>query len=342
MLARTSALLLAVTLCGAAAAAPKPAPRKPAAKPPTKTVVLGTNQFSGENAVPGREYTLNKSWPMNFQLDRAEYTVSRLRLGQSDKIAAADEKYLVIHFTLHNPQPREVLANGNTFRFTAVDDTNTNREGFGYWAVESTRQNYNVRLKPGQKMSGYTFIAVPAGATAPKLIVKAQDNTVLRYDLKGRVKPLSGPVADPADPAKTKALAVAPAEFGTAVQCGDWDLTLESVAYSDKALPGPKPQKNERYIVMTATVVNAIQRTLPLRYDTFVVQGTDQDGVGTRFRLWLVRASSDADGGGPVEAGKQVRVRMYAVVPSAVAFREITVSSGNNARSYRYDVSAAQ
>jgi hypothetical protein len=327
--------MVAAAFCAAAVAAPKPAPKKPAPKAPTKRVVLGTSQFSGDNAVPGQEYTLNKGFPMNFRLDSAEYSTARLRLGQFDKIAAADEKYLIIHFTLHNPQPREAPANGNTFRFTAVDDTDTNREGFGYWAVESTKQDFNLRLKPGQKMSGYTFIAIPAAATVPKLIVKAQDNTVLRYDLKGKIKPLSGPAVDPAKPDRTGALAVAPAAIGDTVQVGDWDFRLESVEYSDKPLPGPKPQRGERYIVMTATVANGLQRTCPLRNDSFRVRATDQDGVDTALRLWTVRASSDVDGTGAAEPGKPLRVRIYAVVPASVAFKELTVTSGSNARSWR-------
>ncbi len=326
----------------AAAPAKKPAAKKPVAKPPAGRVVLGTRQLSGDQAVLGTEFTLGKTNPMNFKLDRVEYSASRLRIGDQDHYPSAEEKYLVLSFTLHNPQKNESTVRFDTFQFTAVDDTDTNREGRAAWGVTSNKQALNMRLKPGQKVAGYTFIAIPATASVPKLIVKARDNTVLRYDLRGKVKPLTGPALDPTVPGGVAALARIPAAFGAQYEMGELDITVESAAYSTDPLPGGPLRAGERFLVVTASVRNAIQRPRTVRFDSIEIVAVDVDGAETPIRGNMLRASSDEPFNSQVQPGSAVRLRMIAKAPKGITFKEMAVRTRRDQRAYVYDMSAVQ
>ena len=130
--------------------------KKPAGKPaarPSGPIVLGTTQLPGDFGKFGTTYTIGKRDPINFTLNRAEYRSDRFIIGSSIWGTKAEEKVLVLHYTLHNPSPREQGIGWSTLRFTAVDSQDTNHEYIQNTVRTGTsKESLNMRLKPAQKV----------------------------------------------------------------------------------------------------------------------------------------------------------------------------------------------
>lgn len=98
--------LVAVSPCGAAARKAKPA-RAPQARKPA-LAVKGAPQLAGDNGKMGVAYTLGKgNDAVTFSLLSAEFSTARIIADNRVYVPKADEKYLVLHYTLHNSQPRD-------------------------------------------------------------------------------------------------------------------------------------------------------------------------------------------------------------------------------------------
>jgi hypothetical protein len=335
-------IAMSLTACAVAFAAPKKKSAHKPVKKPTPRVVLGTKQLSGDQAVLGQVYTLGKESAMNITLNRVEYSTDRLRFGEEAKIPGADEKFLVLYYTLHNPLGHEQLVRFDTFEFTAVDSTDTNRESPRNVGVESTQQELDVNLKPGQKINAYTFIPVPAKATVPKLIIKAREEMVLRYDLRGKVKPLSGPAVDPADKDGASALGEVPAQFGKTYQMGVFDVTINSAEYSTKARPDQELEEGARNFIVSGTVKTAHPREQLLRFDSIQVTYTDQDGADISFSQDLIAASRDASFETNLAFGKEVKVRFPVKVAKDQNVMRMSIGQGESPRTYVYDMSGVK
>src|SRR5689334_6242046 len=112
---RSVSLIAGLSLVAGLALAPAPVgaqtsktkPAKPAAKPSGGPVVLGTKQLPGDFGQFGTTYTIGKTRPVNFTLRSAEYTTTPFYVGNNTWVPKADEKLLVLHYTVHNPVARE-------------------------------------------------------------------------------------------------------------------------------------------------------------------------------------------------------------------------------------------
>lgn len=340
---RISFAIAATIAVTAAVAAPKP--KKPAPKPakvtkpvkPAPRTLQGTKQFSGDQAVLGQEYTLGKASPMNFKLNSVEYSTDRVRIGNEAYQPAASEKVLILRYTLHNPRSEEQIARYDTFHFTAVDDTNTNHEAPQAVGAESTQLDLDISLKPGQKVDGYTYIPVPAKGTVPKLIVKSSDDLVLRYDLKGKVKPLAGPAVDPAVKDGATALSEVPAQIGKTYQMGVFDITIDAMAYSTTALKDQELGEGERNFLVSATVKNGHPADQLLRYDTVQMKYEDQDGAEISYSQDLLAASRDVSFDTNLALGKSAKVRFPVKVAKDQQVAKVTMSQGDSPRTYVFD-----
>lgn len=338
-LTRISFALAAMIAVSGALAVPRP--KKPVKKPVPRAV-KGTKQFSGDKAVPGQEYTLGKSSPMNFKLNSVEYSTDRFRVGDDAYMPTGAEKLLILRYTLHNPDSRERHVRFDTFHFTAVDDTNTNQEGRQKVGVESTKLDLGISLKPGQKVDAYTCIAVPAKGTVPKLIVKSTDNLVLRYDLNRKIKPLTGPALDPAAKDGATALAEVPAEIGKTYQVGLFDITVDGMAYSTTSLKDRELKDGERNFIVSATVKNGHPGEQDFRFDTIHMQYADQDGAGISHYQELLAASRDVSFQTNLAFEKSVKVRFHVKVAKDQQVAKVTMSQGYSPRTFVFDASAAK
>lgn len=99
------------------------------AKAPVKLADFGTAQLPGDDGVIGQVYKLRTGNPLYFRLNSVEYTVSQLRFGNGIVIPQSNEKLLVLHFSVQNPQNTESLVRFDSLKFTAVDAMNVNHDG---------------------------------------------------------------------------------------------------------------------------------------------------------------------------------------------------------------------
>jgi hypothetical protein len=124
-------LLLSGAVAASAATVKKSA--KPAPKPAPKS---GTVQLAGDNGVFGTVYSINKGNPIYFRLKSVEFTTNQVTIGENLYVPSAEEKLMVLHFTVQNPQKTEQFVRWDTLRFTAADAMNTNHEGDNEWGDE--------------------------------------------------------------------------------------------------------------------------------------------------------------------------------------------------------------
>ncbi len=327
--------ILAALLCLAVAAtAAKPKP-KPAPKPTTNHATMGTTQLKGEYADIGSTYTLGKESPLNFTLKSAEYTVGQLVIGDSIYYPGPEEKFLVLRYNVHNPQHQEVLVRWDTFDVTAVDAKNENHEFSQNAGVEKTNSSLEMQLKPAQKVDAFTYVSVPAAGEIPKVIFKSRDDLVLRYDLKGKVKPLPAPYADPADPTGATALSKVPAKMGEAYPICEYSFTLDSVSLSDTPIADMELAEGNRYLVLKATVKDVAPSQQMLRFDTFSPVLRDEDGATVEYSQNLLAASRDKSIETQMDPGQEMKVRIIYQVPKDLGLKTLSISR-EGARAYEY------
>ncbi|MHB8997135.1 MAG: DUF4352 domain-containing protein [Armatimonadota bacterium] len=308
---------------------------------PANAANWGTPQLPGDSGLLGQVYKLRTGNPFYFRLNSAEYIVSQLRVGKAAVIPEADEKLLVLHFSVQNPQNTEQLFRFDTLKFTAVDAMNVNHEGKGWVGDEQTKGDLNIRLKPAQRVEGYACIVVPAAGSIPKLMVMsplANDGPVLRYDLRDQVTPLPAPLADPADATGATALETVPAELNTPYSLRNFDVTVEKTETVTTALNAAAPKNGETFFVVTMSCKNKTGNDAVLRFDTFASTLTDVDGQQLKSGRDLLAATANNSFNQRAAPGADARVRLYFIVPKDAKLKTLALKEANS-RTYQYDVS---
>lgn len=333
----TFAIAAALALLCTAAAGPalaqskKPAPsKKPtAAKPASGPVVLGTTQLPGDFGKLGTTYTIGTREPINFTLKSAEYSVTPRTFGQNTYVPKADEKLLVLHYTVHNPVAREQGYDWSGLRFTAVDARDTNHDYIQAVAREGEIQPLTSALKPAQKLDVVAAILVPAEGVVPKLIVEREKGApVIRYDLRGKVAALPAPVADPADPTGATARKEVPAPAGQFVPTGVFDTRLDEVAYTDQPLFKREPGKGNRWITATFTIKNRTNRPQRYYWADFLPDLRDADGEKAKYTQALLKATRDELAQDDLAPGEETRIRFFFPLPNNVAGKTLKLAHG--------------
>lgn len=336
-----STLLILVSAASLAAKVPVNNPKNKATK--------GTTQLKGANDNPmfGYTYTLGKTAPINITVDGAEYTVDQLSIGNVTHTTNADEKLLVLHYTLHNPNPRDYQLSWGTLEIFGVDAQDQNWRYAATVGVEGTGEACQMTLKPGQKTRVYTFIKMPAKGALPKLVIQSRDRLVLRYDLtkkdaKGnlvnKVKPLPSPIADPADETGGTALETVPGEIGAYYPLKPLDAKLDSVAFSDAPISGRSPKSGQRYLVAIVTARNGSVSDMDFVWSTIGPKLFDQDGGEIGWNGTALYASRDENVRGKVAPGQELRVRYYFPVPTSLTLKSLTLQQTTTGRVYAYDL----
>lgn len=338
---KTLALLAACSLISTSAMA---AAKKPAAKPKSGQphVVQGTTQLKGEYAEFNKTYTLGKEEPINITLKSAEYTANRVKFGDIFFCPMADEKLLVLHLTYHNPQPEMLSVNWDTVHFTAVDATNTNREYVEYVGLKENNNQLEMELKPAQKIDVYTVIKVPAKGEVPKLIAQSRDNLVLRYDLRGKVKPLPAPYAAPDSKGMT-ALGEVPAKVGDYYPTGRFDIKVDSIEYLDENIGKYELEEGERFLVINFSVKAQVPET-SIYWSTFEPMLLTEDGDTLDWNEELFLASRAKAVDMEMKLGQEVKVRHFFAVPEDVKVKTYSIreTEFEGSRSFVYDVSGVE
>lgn len=297
----------------------------------------GTTQLNGDQAKIGTTYTLGKKEPINITLNSAEYTVERVQFGDELVIPKKNQKLLVLHYTLHNPNKKDFNVYWATLKFTVVDANDTNWKYCEKVGVEATKAKASMDLKPAQKAQFYTVIAVPANGEMPKLIIESQDRLVLRYDLRGQVKKLPAPIADPNDSTGATALEEVPAEIGTFYPGSAYDIKLDSVKFTTDAIDGKEPKSGKRYIVFVMTAKNKAPKAEWMRWNRIEPKLIDQDGGEFRWNEKCFYPSRDDNVNADVQPEKEIRFRYYFEVPEDLNMQALSLTELKT-RTYVYDL----
>lgn len=296
------------------------------------TGTTGTPQLAGDNGELAKVYTMRKSDPLYFALLKAEFSVAPIRIGDKVHSASADGKLLVLHFTVQNPNTTDRLVRWDSLRFMVVDALNVNHPCRATWGDALTRQDVAVLLKPAQKLEMYTVIPVPAAGEIPKLMVQSNrddDGPVLRYDLRGKVKPLSAPVADPADATGATARSEVPAQLNTSYGLQTLNVTVEKTELITTALDIAPPANGGRFLVATLLVKNLLPRESRLRWDTMRVTLLSTDGEKLRY-ISMLLATANRRFDQMLDADGEARVRIYCEVPKDATPQTLAISQGDS------------
>ncbi len=341
-------IILVMTLCAAIAAQaakpkpkPKPAPKKPAAP---------TVQLAGNNGVFGTVYSIRKDAPLYFRLKSAEYTTEQVVIGEQIYAPRANEKLLVLHFTIQNPLKTEQYVRWDSLWFTAVDSDNNNSEGRNDWGDDDSkdRRQISANMKPAQTFNAVTAIVVPAKGSIPKLMVMpGEDNgPVLRYMLHpDRTAPpqnkpgaLKAPVADPDDATGYTALETVAGVLGTAYPLSNLDVTVEKFDYSSSNLGEATLEEGEKWLIATVLLKNEypIGDSNYVRYDTLSPVLTSTDGEELSYQDMLL-ATANRSFGQNMKPGAEARVRMLFRVPQDVTPKTLALKEGES-RTYEFQV----
>lgn len=305
--------------------------KKPAQKTTqTKLGTLGTAQLPGEQCELGKTYTIGKDDPLNFTLNKVEYRVSRFMVDKTFQVCAAQDKFLIFHFTLQNPSPRTIEVN-NPFTFSAVTPTDQNVDSIFVY-LEQTKLSLGQELKPGQKIDCFSFVHVPAEGQVPKLMVANRsgvESPVARYDLRGKVEKLVAPYVDTKDPSGATALGVIPAKMGDVCDLGRIDLTVTKLETTTQQLPvfsSDQLEEDAGYVLVSVTIKNFNPDRQALSLPCFKGELIDADGgtieAGNRF----LRSSTLAEFPGDVAYEGQVNGRFYFYAQKGVTYKTLRVS----------------
>lgn len=327
-----------------------PAAKKAAAAPAKKTtgpIVLGTNQLPGDFGELGTTYTIGVREPINVTLTKAEYTINRFAVGNNTWVPKADEKMLMLHFTLHNPNPRELNLSWASLKITAVDQVDTNRTGIQAIVRDGTADPLTVSLKPAQKIEVTTGVIVPAAGVVPKLIVERESGApVIRYDLHQRVKALPSPIADEADSTGATARKQVPAQSGTYYPLGVFDARLDEVGSVDGKILNREAGPDKRYYTATYTIKNRSNFKQRYVWSDFVPELKDTDGEKAYWPQAILKAKRDEVTYGELEPGEEARIRFYFPLPKNVEGKTLQLGEGKQvhptvARSFVFDLTTA-
>lgn len=332
-------------ICPAAMAAKAKA--KTAVKKPANTTlphyVKGTTQFSGENAQLEITYTLGKSYPFNLTLKSAEYRVDPITVGDNIYTANKDEKFLVLHFTYHNPQKLESFVRWDSFPMTIVDPKDQNHDGPKDLGMEKDSSSCAMAFKPAQKVDVYSLMVVPAESEMPKLIIKSSDDTVLRYDLRGKVKGLPALYADPKDKTGATALPKIPAKPGDNYYVGVFKFNLDSVAYSSSTTMGElEAGEGEKLLVAKFTLTNTSPQEQFIRWDSLQAKIKDVDGVEVCSAADMFQNSKDKSFGASLTPGQEIKLRYVFRIPNDTSLKEFTIAINDDGRTFIYDISSVK
>ena len=301
---------------------------------------FGTPQLPGDDGRLGQAYKLREGSPLYFRLNSVEYSVAQLQFGNATFTPKANEKLLVLHFSVQNPQATETLLRSDSLKFTAVDAMDVNHEGKVNLGDEQTQGELNIRLKPAQRVEAYVGIVVPAKGIIPKLMVippKTNDGPILRYDLHEQVSPLAAPIADPTDPTGATALEVVPAQLHEPYPLRYFDVTVEGFETVTTALDAGAPPNGASYFVVTLSCRHMVPGESMLRFDTFGPTLTDAAGQELKLHGELLAATAARSFSQRIKFDTEATVRYYFTVPKDAKVKTFAIKEATS-RTYQYDV----
>jgi hypothetical protein len=311
--------------------------KKTALKPPPEQGVRGATPLAGDVGQLGVTYTL-PDCPWNFTLKSADFSVGRVIIGSNVYAPQADQKLLVLRYSMQNSSGEAHGVAYNTIHFTVVDPTNVNRDGIDDAGNAATHATLDQNLLPGQKVEVYTAVVIPAKGTAPKLMMSWGGSRVARFFLADQLAHLPAPFADPADASGASALAEVPAEAGRYYPMLNLDVQLVSTAWTTETLAGNECPEGKRYFVATLRVKNQAPAKVSCDYGRFKTRLFTADGDRVEYNEFLLKATGDDQVNRELDPGEEYTVRLFFAVAKDVDAKTLLFSEGDS-RVYAFPVS---
>jgi hypothetical protein len=315
-------LILALCLMiapGAAAQKKKPVVKKPAAAP-VKPAPQPTGIFGRTAALPALGIQLT--------LLSAQLTMEPVNIGDHRMAPKADQKLLLVRFKVQNARSGDLPMplTGSMVQAVAQDDaTYVACETLGYESktvyvgAETRKSATELILKRTQNAPVcLAVIPVPAEGEVPKLIFQTgAGGNILRFDLRGQVKPLAESERDPADPKGFLPRKEYVWKTGERARTWGADFTLEKMeTSSDPMLLEFVQTDTEKNGVLVATM--SLQINIPYeKYlfnsdNTFEVKAFDTDGNTYEATLMAASRIASVD---VVKHGKGSQLRVRYAIP---------------------------
>lgn len=304
------------------------------------TTVQGTNQLAGGDAKLNQTVTLypGTSEAMNFTLKSAEYAVGHwLTADKNDFLPKAGEKLLILHATIQNPQKGDHAFRGDHVAMTGVDSKNTEVKPEWSCYDEKTHAVVEMTFKPAQKLDVIYLMKLDATVSLPKLIVNTSNNKVWRYDLRGQIKGLAAPYADPASKDSSVALDTIAAKPGTYYN-SLFDVRLDKVEYVTQPMLDREVPEAGRLMLVTVTYRNPLPTPQLLQGWTLKPKVFDQDDMEAQNGTNGFLAGRDQEVDGNIAPGKEITLRYVVPVTQGTEPKRLELAF-DGGRTFSYDIS---
>lgn len=215
----------------------------------------------------GSAYDIGPDPALRFTLDRAVYA-----LGWTDHeptasgMAGADEKMLVLFFTVENVGSEDVRFRHNTLEFQAIDEQGLVHERDAALPVRAarlttaadpaTRDADGTLLRPGEPLALYTAVLVPKRLRIPRLVVGTSraGNNEIDYVFDGRVEPLPAAYHDGHPEIVREEVEAGPGQF---LAAPSFDIQVDGIeTTTDPARVGRRPGAAQNWALVRMTVRN--------------------------------------------------------------------------------------
>ena len=231
---------------------------------------------------------------------------TRLAHSEAAVIPEKQKKLLLLNWTVQNPGATMLGFDWNSIRFTVVSADNSNHENAEIALNPDTMTPLNLTLKPTQKIPVLSYIEVPASDPVPKLMLQSAGKPVVRYDLKGKVKKLTGLFAAPDG---VTALDAGAARLGERVELGALDFTVEKVESVATALGEVDPGDGNKLVVMTVAFTNPTRTDFSLDPGSYQLAMKDANDEDIEFKT-LLRAVGNTALTADIKPGQTVKGRL--------------------------------
>ena len=299
----------------------------------------------------GEAVTINsESGALKLTVDKLELQGDRFRIGNTDsEVPSGTEKLLIIHYTLVNPNPTDVAISGKTVRFTALDAERKPHADVADAIVEGDTDIFDGPVKAGDKVNLVKVVHIPSRGPVAALLASPgpTGTSEMHVDVSGHVDKLPAPYVDPQDANGFTALPTVAAKTGTTYQVGDCDLTMTDAQYSSDALLNfngeAEPDSEHIYALFTFEVTCQKQSGISFGFDDFnpslnTIDGLQVDPANAPLLNGKLNLAFESD----LQYNDDRHFRVYFLISKHDAMVSLTISAGNGARKFIYDVSDIQ
>jgi hypothetical protein len=263
-----------------------------------------------------------------WTITKAEYTMEPFSWQTSAEAGTAKTKLLVLTYTIQNPSKSvELQVDTGSAKLTVVHVDGQSYEPTAIIQSQN-RQLMSISLKPGQKVEGQAMIRIPGKGDVPKLMVEhwQTGNKVLRYNLRGKVKGLPAPFADPDVKVGSDLRSSIPGTIGVEALAGLFKVTVNSVERKG-TIGDYEASEDEDHLVATITVANPTRVPLDFNSSWILPKFVTEDGDKFDPTTFLT-ASRDAQfEGGSIEPGQTRKFRVLFLLPKDLKIGKLTITS---------------